>query len=80
MFENMDQNEAKGHCFQNTLKYVQDGLKSVKLLDWLGFFYAAACFSKVPRTCTRTGRTFGIFLQDERHRATIHTAVIQYAL
>lgn len=32
--------------------YVQDGLKSVKLLDWLGFFYAAACFSKAPRTCT----------------------------
>ena len=60
------------------LKYVQVGLKSrsVKLLDWLGFFDATACFSEVPRTCTRTGRTLGIFLQDERHRTIIHTAVI----
>ena len=53
------------------------GLKSVKLLDWLGFFYAATCFSKVPRTSKRTGRTFRNFLQDERHRTSIHTAVIQ---
>ena len=60
--------------------FVQDGLKSVNLLDWLGFFYATACFSKVPRTCKRTGLTFGIFLQDERHRTIIHTAVIRYAV